>query len=166
MRIGVALGSNLGDRLAHMQAGRDLLVAAHRGPGRPKISRAYETEPVGCTPGTPPFLNAVIEIETGEEPAVLREKLAALEVALGRPEARAKNAPRALDLDILYAGDRRSDDPRLLLPHPEARTRRFVLQPLADICPDLILPGETRTVSGLLSELPENPSVRLLHLTW
>lgn len=166
MRIGVALGSNLGDRLEHLRAGRDFLVAGHRGPGLPKISPAYETEPVGCAPGTAPFLNAVIEIETGEEPGMLREKLAALEAARGRPGAREKNAPRALDLDVLYAGDCRSDDPNLVLPHPQMRARRFVLQPLADICPDLVLPGESQTVRDLLASLPASPSVQLLHRTW
>lgn len=166
MRIGIALGSNVGDRLAHLRAGRELLLCAHCGPGSARISPVYETDPVGCAEGTPPFLNAVIEIETNMTPYALRRDMAALESMRGRPEDRERNAPRQLDLDMLYAGGTLSQDPSLRLPHPQTRLRRFVLQPLADICPALLLPGESRTVLDLLAALPESPTVRLLHRDW
>lgn len=166
VQTGLALGSNLGDRLAHLRAGRDFLLALHEGPGPPALSPVYETDPVGCPPGSPAFLNAVLEIETSLDPATLLARLAACEQQLGRPARRATNAPRPLDLDLLYAGDTSLDLPDLTVPHPRLAQRRFVLQPLAAIRPQLILPGQSLTVTQLLAALPDAPPVRLSAATW
>ena len=154
MRFGIALGSNLGDRADSMRRGVELLL--ERVPGVKLSAKApvYETEPVDCVPGTQAFLNTVIEIEANCTPHELHAHLKAVESALGRPEQRERNSPRTLDLDLLYADDVVSDDPALLLPHPRLHLRRFVLQPLADIRPDLILPGQKHSVAELLAQLP------------
>ncbi|MDZ4405746.1 2-amino-4-hydroxy-6-hydroxymethyldihydropteridine diphosphokinase [Prosthecobacter sp.] len=154
MRFGIALGSNLGDRAENMRRGIELLL--ERIPGVKLTARApvYETEPVGCAPGTQSFLNTVIEIEADCLPHDLHAHLKAVESALGRPEQRERNSPRTLDLDLLYADAVISDDPELILPHPRLHLRRFVLQPLADIRPDLVLPGQQHSVAELLVHLP------------
>lgn len=166
MRTGIALGANLGDRRANLSAGRDCVLALHDGDAPFGCSALYETEPVGCAPGTAAFLNAVIEIETTLEPLALLQKLRDGERRSGRGEERAKNSPRELDLDVLYAGQTRLDSPALVLPHPRIASRRFVLQPLSDIAPDLVLPGQTATVAQLLSSLPPEPAVRLVAREW
>ena len=166
VQTGLALGSNLGDRLAHLRAGRDFLLALHEGPRPPALSPVYETAPVGCPPGSPAFLNAVIEIETSLDPAALLARLAAFEQQLGRPARRITNAPRLLDLDLLYAGDTILDLPTLTVPHPRLAQRRFVLQPLAAIRPQLIIPGQSLTVTQLLAALPDDPRVHLCAATW
>lgn len=166
MRTGIALGSNLGDRLARLRAGRDFLESLHEGPHRAAVSRVYETEPVGCEHGVPAFLNAVVEIETHLDPATLLGKLRALEREQGRADARAPNQPRPLDLDILYADNLKIAAGPVIIPHPRAAARRFVLQPLADIRPDLALPGGTQTVTESLAGLPPAPAVRLFAREW
>lgn len=149
MRFGIALGSNLGDRAANMQRGITLLLAV---PGieLKASSPIYETDPVDCAPGTQAFLNSVIEVEATCTPHELHVHLKAIEHALGRPEQRERNSPRTLDLDLLYADDILSNDPELILPHPRLHLRNFVLQPLTDIRPGLVLPGFSKPVSCLL----------------
>jgi len=166
VKTGVALGSNLGERRALIAAGRDFVIGLHEDSPSPLCSGLYETEPVGCAPGTAAFLNAVVEIETSLEPLELLQRLRAYERTLGRAEDRAKNSPRELDLDLLYMGNVRLDSPALVLPHPRMTSRRFVLQPLADIRADLILPGQTTSVVLLLSALPPEPAVRLIARDW
>lgn len=159
MRCAIALGSNVGDRFSHLQEGKERLAMLHSGPGTPLVSPVYETEPVDCAPGTEPYLNAVIEIETGLEPLALLRELQAIERSEGRPALHGYNAPRTLDLDLLYAGDVVMGTDALVLPHPRMASRRFVLQPLADIRPEMVLPGFCQTIAELLSGLPEKPSV-------
>lgn len=156
MRFGIALGSNLGDRAANLRHGMSLLQ--ERVPGWSLLASApvYETDPVDCAPGTQAFLNTVIEIESGCAPRELHAHLKAVESALGRPAVREKNSPRTLDLDLLYADDVVSDDPQLILPHPRLHQRRFVLQPLADIRPELHLPGQVVSVAALLARLSDD----------
>lgn len=166
MQTGIALGSNLGDRLACLRAGRDFLLALHEGPAPAAVSPVYETEPVGCPPGSSAFLNAVVEIDTPLEPAALLGRLAAFERGLGRPARRSVNAPRPLDLDLLYAGATELRTAHLTLPHPRLAQRRFVLQPLADIRPHLVLPAQSRPVSALLAALPPEPQVRPFAPAW
>ena len=161
MLCGVALGSNVGDRLGHLNAARKALEKLRAGENAPLFSPIYETEPVDCTPGTAPYLNAVMEIEYDGEPLALFHALQEIERAQGRPTAHARNAPRTLDLDLLYAGDCILQTPELTLPHPRLTQRRFVLQPLADLRPDLILPGTQQTVFQLLAGLPPFPGVRM-----
>lgn len=162
--FGIALGSNLGDRAANLRRGLELLLA--RLPESARLTaRAgwYETEPVDCAPGTQAFLNSVIEIEADLSPADMHAHLQAVEQAMGRPAVREKNAPRTLDLDVLYAGGAVSADPALVLPHPRLHQRRFVLAPLAEARPRLVLPGFEQSVDALLAALPDDPSgVRFL----
>ena len=157
MNFGIALGSNLGDRAANIQRGIELLLARVPGIQLNASAPVYETEPVDCAPGTQAFLNTVIEIEAECLPHELHTHLKAIESALGRPEQRERNSPRTLDLDLLYADDVVSNDPELILPHPRMHLRCFVLQPLADIRPDLILPGQTQSVATLSDLLTTNP---------
>lgn len=164
--VGIALGSNLGDRLGHLRAGRDAVARWHQGDRPAAVSAVYETEPVDCPPGSAPFLNAVMEIRTTLDPAVLLDRLHDVEIALGRAPRAARHAPRPLDLDILYAGDLRIESPALITPHPRMTTRRFVLQPLSDIRPDLVLPGQTRAVATLLAALPPHPAAALCAAGW
>ena len=155
MRAGIGFGSNLGDRLANLKSARELFLSLP-GVEMPILSSSvYETEPVDCAPGTEKFLNAVIEVGysgAGEE--LLRE-LREIENAFGRLPAHEQNAPRTLDLDLLYFGGLIMAEIGLQLPHPRMRERRFVLEPLAEIRPDLILPGESATVGELLQRLPD-----------
>jgi 2-amino-4-hydroxy-6-hydroxymethyldihydropteridine diphosphokinase len=103
----------------------------------------------------------VIEVESSLEAHALHQVLQGIEIAFGRPEKREPNTPRPLDLDILYAGDQCMDDAVLTIPHPRLHLRRFVLQPLADIRPDLILPGQGKMVAELLALLQDDP-----HAVW
>jgi 2-amino-4-hydroxy-6-hydroxymethyldihydropteridine diphosphokinase len=100
-----------------------------------------------------------MEIETDLEPGALLHALQQIERSIGRPAKHERNAPRTLDLDLLYAGNLTLQSAELILPHPRIATRRFVLQPLADLRPELILPGTGRSVAALLSALPLSPAV-------
>jgi 2-amino-4-hydroxy-6-hydroxymethyldihydropteridine diphosphokinase len=153
MIFGLALGSNLGDRTANLQRGIELLLARVPGIELKASARVYETEPVDCAPGTLAFLNTVIEVAADCSPQELHTHLKAVEQALGRPELHERNSPRTLDLDLLYADAVVSADPVLTLPHPRLHLRRFVLEPLADIRPELVLPGQQVPVAELLAGL-------------
>jgi 2-amino-4-hydroxy-6-hydroxymethyldihydropteridine diphosphokinase len=152
-RVGIALGSNLGDRLAHLHAAREALreIATPCGPFLQ--AAIYQTEPLWCPPGSPFFYNTVVEIGYEGDPFELLELTQAIERKLGRTGTPERNAPRVIDVDLLYFGDRLIDAGNLVLPHPRLGERRFVLQPLAGIRPDLILPGHTRDIATLLADL-------------
>ena len=154
MRVGIALGSNLDDRLENLRAARRHLFALHEARGPYLCSRIYETEPVDCPPGSAPFLNAAIELACTLPPLDLLKKLQRIEQILGRPSNHAHHAPRTIDLDILYYDNLAFTLPELTLPHPRIIERAFVLQPLADIAPTRILPGQTQTISALLEKIP------------
>lgn len=156
--FGIALGSNLGDREANFQKGARLVLERLPGARLSAVASLYETEPVDCAPGTAAFLNTVIEIESALSPQALHSHLKEVEQAMGRPAEREKNAPRTLDLDLLYAGDYTSPDPELTVPHPRLHLRRFVLQPLAEIRPNLLLPGMAQTIAELLAQLGDDPT--------
>jgi 2-amino-4-hydroxy-6-hydroxymethyldihydropteridine diphosphokinase len=163
MRTAVAIGSNLGDRLKNLRIARQRI--GDLADVQPPIvsSAIYETEPIGCEPGATKFLNAVIEFDYGGDPIHLLEELIHIEESLGRRRDHAKNVSRTIDIDLLYCGDRQIDNERLHLPHPRMHLRRFVLQPLADIRPDLILPDQTKDVADLVAELdPSSEVVRCM----
>jgi 2-amino-4-hydroxy-6-hydroxymethyldihydropteridine diphosphokinase len=163
---GIAIGTNLGDRLLNLQRGLSMLIERVQ-PTAIIAGALYETDPVNCAPGTQAFLNSVIEIEAACTPQELHAHLQAIEQAMGRPAIREQNSPRALDLDVLYAGDFVSDDPQLIVPHPRLHLRRFVLQPLADIRPDLTLPGHSFSIAQHLAALQDDPmEVRLVTKDW
>lgn len=175
MRVGVALGSNLGDRLANLRAARNAIVdlAANKSV---LASRVYETEPVNCESGAGKFLNAVLEIEYEGDPSELLEKLIRVEESLGRDRNHAHppspgsgaagNVSRKIDIDVLYAGDLVVDNERLQLPHPRMHERKFVLQPLADIRPNLVLPNQTKPVSDLLAQIQDSNKVTCFAENW
>jgi len=166
MRAGVALGSNLGDRLGNLSAARD---AISKIPGvRPPLigSPIYETEPVGCEPGAAEFLNAVVEFSYTGQPLQLFDELRQVEVKLGRPAQHARNVSRPIDIDLLYFGNASLITDRLTLPHPRMQDRRFVLQPLADIQPDRVLPRQTKTVRELLASAPQTGKVLRSTVQW
>jgi len=158
-RAGVALGSNLGDVLANLKAARRAIEQI-AGVSDPILaSPIYETQPVGCEPGAPNFLNAVIEFSYAGDASQLFDELRRLETALGRPADHARNVSRNIDIDLLYFDDAVIKTDRLTLPHPRIEGRRFVLQPLADIQPNRVLPGRTKTVSELLALTPQSAKV-------
>src|SRR6266550_9255513 len=127
MRAGVALGSNLGDRLANLRAARKAIVDL-AGVGPPILSSAiYETEPVDCEPGAEKFLNAVMEFDYEREPGSLVEQIIRIEEELGRRSDHPKNISRTIDIDLLYCGERKLEHARLQLPHPRMHLRSFVL---------------------------------------
>lgn len=119
-------------------------------------SSLWETTPVDCPPGSPKFINAVVGLvhRADEMPESLLSKLQAIEKQFGRRPRKVVNEPRVLDLDLIAFGNEMRNSPELVLPHPRAHQRRFVLQPLAELAPDVILPGQTKTVAELLKELP------------
>jgi 2-amino-4-hydroxy-6-hydroxymethyldihydropteridine diphosphokinase len=139
-RAYVALGSNLGDRLATLQAAVDLLDGTD-GVRVLRSSRVFETAPVG--PPQPDFLNAVIEVETALEPRGLLEAATAVEQHLGR-ERLERWGPRTLDVDLLTFDDLTVDEPDLQIPHPRMHERAFVLVPLGELDADPPLPGGRR----------------------
>ena len=165
MRAGVALGSNLGERIAHLRNARREIAAMSGALPPLRSSAIYETEPVDCEPGATKFFNAVIEFGYAGQPDELRRGLANIERTLGRPAAHERNLSRPIDLDLLYFGDLVLETAELRLPHPRMIDREFVLRPLADIRPDLVLPKQSETVSTLLSRLPASGVVRL-DLEW
>ena len=149
----VALGSNLGvSRQIFAQA----IARLQEFSDAPLLQSSFiETAPEDCPPGSPNFLNAVIGLapRAGETPESLHTKLQALEKEFGRAPKKVLNEPRPLDLDMIAFGSEMRNSPELILPHPRAHLRKFVLQPLAEIVPDFILPGQKKTATELLAAL-------------
>jgi 2-amino-4-hydroxy-6-hydroxymethyldihydropteridine diphosphokinase len=166
MKVGLGLGSNLGDRLLHLQQAKAYLLSLS--PEAWHIaSPLYETEPVGCPPNSPRFLNAILEIEFEGAPETLLKKIAAYEVAHGRERDLPKNAARPIDIDILYFGEKEILEKDLVIPHPRMAERRFVLLPLSTIRPDLPIRGTGKTVQMLLRELPgADGQVKFVQQDW
>lgn len=155
----VALGSNLGDS---RQIIPDAMVRLQKLSGQPILkSSLWQTSPVNCPPGSPNFVNAVVGLVpcAGETPESLLKKLRELEKEFGRAPKMVLNESRSLDLDLIAFGSETRNSPELTLPHPRAHERLFVLQPLNEIAPDLILPGQSKTVSQLLAKLPAGETV-------
>lgn len=151
----IALGSNLGDRWAYLRAALDRLRATVQVTA---ISPVYETAPVGYEQQGS-FLNAVIGGTTTSTPQGLLRSLQAIERALGRARP-FPNAPRTIDLDLLCYDALVLATPDLTVPHPRLHERAFVLAPLADIAPDLVLPDTGETVAALLADLGPLPGIR------
>jgi len=159
-RVGyLGLGSNVGDREAHLQAS----VAALREHGVEveTISSLYETEPVGEILDQPDFLNAVVRIRTALEPEALLDLCKAIEIEQGRMLGGQRHGPRPLDVDLLVLGDLELETDRLTLPHPQVTARRFVLEPLLELDPELALPDGTRLAAALAALRPGQRVERL-----
>lgn len=156
-RVGFSLGSNLGDRLATLERACDHLADLF---GALRLSQVYETEPVGCPPGSPAYLNACVEVETAMPAQEILQLCLEIEKALGRTRSGTYGEARTCDIDLLYCGAETVSTPQLTLPHPRAHERAFVLRPLRDIDPALVLPGQSRTVAELLADLPPAPAVK------
>jgi 2-amino-4-hydroxy-6-hydroxymethyldihydropteridine diphosphokinase len=145
----VAIGANLGDRHANIGTAIDALRATP-GVSVTKQSTLIENPAVGGPPGSPPFLNGVIEIETTLSAHALLARFLEIERSLGR-ERTTKWAPRAIDLDLILYGNQVIDTPDLKVPHPLMHERRFVAEPLAEIAPDVVHPVFQQTARSLLS---------------
>jgi 2-amino-4-hydroxy-6-hydroxymethyldihydropteridine diphosphokinase len=147
----VALGSNLGDSAEMVRRAFARLQTLSDAPLL--RSSLWRSAPVDCPPGSPPFVNAMAGLrpQPDETPHTLLHRLQILEAEFGRRRGKIPNEPRQLDLDLIAFGARTEDSPELVLPHPRAPLRRFVLQPLAEIAPEFVLPGQTRNVAELLA---------------
>jgi 2-amino-4-hydroxy-6-hydroxymethyldihydropteridine diphosphokinase len=147
----LGLGSNAGERRANLQAAVELLWA--HGVVVLVSSSVYETEPVGEVPDQRPFLNACVRVETALDPERLLDACKAVEKALGRTlageDGYVHHGPRPLDVDLLLLGDLVYESERLRLPHREVCSRRFVLAPLLEIAPDLVVPGQGPAAKAL-----------------
>jgi 2-amino-4-hydroxy-6-hydroxymethyldihydropteridine diphosphokinase len=159
MRSGIALGSNVGDRLANLRAAYRNVANLSSDPAAVRCSSIYETSPVDSPPGVSSYLNAVMEIEYDKPAIALLDSLLQIERALGRPSKRPRNAPRSIDLDLLYVGNSTLNSPEIIIPHPRITQRRFVLEPLAEVVPDLVLPGQTHSIRHLLMGLKTEEEV-------
>src|SRR5947199_9615415 len=166
MRVGIAVGSNLGDRMANLSAARQAIVDLANVKSPVLNSPIYETEPVDCEPGAGKFLNAVMEIEYDGDPTDLLQEMIRIEESLGRDRKHARNISRKIDIDLLYADDLNVENERLQLPHPRLHQRKFVLQPVADIQPDLTSPNQTKTVRELLTQIGDSTKVICFAEKW
>ena len=158
----IALGSNLGDSRGIIL---DAMARLETLSDKPILkSSLWETVPVDCPPGSPKFVNAVMGLfpPENETPPGLLRKLRKLERKFGRQPKKILNEARPLDLDLIAFGNETLKSPELILPHPRAHLRRFVLQPLSEIAPDFVLPGQVRTVAELLAGLPPDEIITKL----
>jgi 2-amino-4-hydroxy-6-hydroxymethyldihydropteridine diphosphokinase len=162
MRALISLGSNLGDSrkiileaMARLQNFSDAPILK---------SSLWQTSPVDCPPESPKFINVAVGLipKQNETSESLLKKLRELEKEFGRAPKAILNEPRPLDLDLIAFGNETLSSPELILPHPRAHLRKFVLQPLNEIAPELILPGQGKTVSQLLAGLPGDEMVTRL----
>jgi 2-amino-4-hydroxy-6-hydroxymethyldihydropteridine diphosphokinase len=150
----LGLGSNVGDRLANLQAAVDALPA--HGVRVLASSSTYDTEPVGEVLDQPEFLNAVIRIETDLEPEALLDACKAIERELGREAGGIRHGPRPIDVDLLLLGGLTHSSDRLTLPHAQVTARRFVLVPLLELDPEVTLPSGERAADAV----PDDAEVR------
>jgi len=160
----LGLGSNLGNRLAFLRGGRDSLVNRFDILLR-RASGVYETEAVGGPADNPPFLNAVLEIDTALAPRDLLAACLAVEDEFGRTRP-TEWAPRTLDIDLLLYGSTVIDESGLQIPHPRLQERTFVLAPLREIAPDLRHPLLGKTIRELADELPLPAGLAPLRASW
>lgn len=147
-RLGyLGLGSNVGDRREQLE--RAVGALPSHGVQVVAASSVYETEPVGLLPDQRDFFNACVRIKTAHEPEDLLDACKAVERELGRPAGGERHGPRPIDVDVLLLDSLEYSSERLSLPHPEVRSRRFVLVPLLELDPELTLPDGTRVADAL-----------------
>lgn len=160
----LGLGSNLGNRLAFLRGGRDSLTS-RSDIALLRASAVFETEAVGGPPDNPPFLNAVLEIETALSPRELLAACQAVEDEFGRTRPM-EWAPRTLDIDLLMYGEATISESDLQIPHPRLHERNFVLAPLNELVPDLVHPVLKKPIRILTAELPTCNGLSPLRATW
>jgi len=167
METGFCLGSNMGGRLHLLRQAKTLILL------EPQVkfidqSPVYETEPVGVKPEhkAMKFLNAVLIVESPYTAEEWLAKIKKIEQTLHRVRTEDRNAPRTMDVDILFSGDQVVDSDLLQVPHARWAERLFVVQPLADVRPELVLPGTKNPVQKILAEMPDNDDVRLFSVKW
>jgi 2-amino-4-hydroxy-6-hydroxymethyldihydropteridine diphosphokinase len=156
-RVYLSLGSNVGDRKAHL---RDALVRLGAAGRVITVSSLYETEPVEFT-RQPWFLNCAVALETSQPPRQLLTAILAIEQEMGRRRVQ-KKGPRSIDIDILICGDMIFDSKQFTIPHPAMHQRRFVLEPLAEIAPEVLHPVFNKTIRELRDALQPGQTVRKL----
>lgn len=159
MRLFLALGSNLGDRAAQLRFARTEISRRLIPPAELESASLYESAPVDCPPGSGAFLNTVLAGPVDLQPEQILAVTQAIEIAAGRNRGAVRNAPRPLDIDILLLDDIVFRTENLAIPHPRLHLRGFVLHPLAELAPNLVIPGLGATVAALragldASELP------------
>lgn len=166
MEAGFSLGSNLGDRKANLADARERLADCLDARAI-ESAPIYETEPIGVPAAYRhlPFLNTVIVLQTDMDPWGCLHCCRKVESAASRVRIE-PNSPRPIDADILYIDNVQIDSAELAIPHPRYRERRFVLQPLADLRSDLILPGDENSISKLLEDLGRDDRVELFLAEW
>ena len=169
MEIGFSLGSNMYNRKRLLMQAKNLISTAPRTRFLEQ-SPIYETTPVEMDGGreTPPlFLNAVVLFESKLPPDSWISYIEKIEKNLGRVRRSGEgNVSRPIDIDIIFANGLEIDEPNLQIPHPRWNQRRFVVQPLCDIRPELVLPGETRTVREVLRALPVDENMQRFEERW
>ena len=153
----LGLGSNVGDRRAHLQAAVDALPAAGAQPLA--SSSTYDTDPVGEVLAQPSFLNACVSVQTELEPLALLDAVKLLERELGRARDSIRHGPRAIDIDVLLLGGLELHEARMTLPHGQLLTRRFVLVPALELDFDCAVP-DGRRLADALAALPLGEGVR------
>ncbi len=164
---GFCLGSNMGTRLRLLSQAKTIILL------EPQVkfvdqSPVYETEPVGVKPeyASMKFLNAVLVVQGPYTAEEWLTKIKKIEGVLHRVRTADRNAPRTIDIDILFCGDQAVDSDLLKVPHARWADRRFVVQPLADVRPDLILPGTNGPVRDVLAKMADSDEVRLFSEKW
>lgn len=167
MEAGLALGSNIGDRLNHLRAARERICAV-TGVSLVEQSPVYETEPVGVPDefGHMAFLNCILIVGVSVAVGRLAVLLRDVEREMGRRRALRRNAPRTIDIDIIYAGRLQVKTEHIEIPHPRWFLRRFVVQPLNDVRAHLRVPGRPGTVSDVLDGLADGSKVKLFADLW
>jgi 2-amino-4-hydroxy-6-hydroxymethyldihydropteridine diphosphokinase len=167
MEFGLSLGSNLGDRATNLIEAKRRILSL---PGVKGVAQSplYETEPVGVKPEYKDlqFLNSVLVVESTKPVGEFHQLLAGVERDIGRQRTVDKYAPRTVDIDLIYAGDETIDRAGLKIPHPLWAKRRFVVHPLADVRPDLVLPGSAKPVHEILAALPAGEGVKVFQKEW
>lgn len=160
----LGLGANIGNREANLRVALQMLTRMAR---ITAVSSLYETAPVG-TEG-PPFYNATCEVVTGLQPRALLRFLQGIEHEIGRRPGESASGgpgPRPLDLDILLYGDQTLDEDELTVPHPRMHDRAFVLVPLAEIAPDLRIPGREETIAVLAASVDASGVRKIADAGW
>lgn len=167
MEFGLSLGTNSGDRLRHMSEARKRILA---GAGIAPVAQSpvYETEPIDVPTEFQGllFLNGILIVETRLSPPQLLTLFQVIEQQIGREPNEQRNAPRPIDIDIIYAGQLQIRTPQVTIPHSRWTTRRFVVQPLCDVRPDLTLPGAPGTVAEVLAQLQDRSKVTVFAKNW